>query len=76
MFFRADRPPGDGLRGHEVVGVCPEYAEAVERYFGPSRGAAWVSGFPPEVEMWRIAVTPEQVRILDFETRFPSASSR
>jgi hypothetical protein len=60
----------------KVVGVCAEYAEAAERYFGPSRGAAWVSGFPPDVEMWRIAVIPEQVRILDFETRFPSALSR
>jgi hypothetical protein len=60
----------------KVVGVCAEYTEAAERYFGPSRGAAWVSGFPPDVEMWRIAVIPEQVRILDFETRFPSALSR
>lgn len=32
-----------------------------------------MSRFPPEVEMWRIAVAPEQVRILDFRTRFPSA---
>ena len=57
----------------KVAGVCAEYAKAAERYFGPDQGAAWVSRFPPEVEMWRIAVAPEQVRILDFRTRFPSA---
>ncbi|MCE0762165.1 pyridoxamine 5'-phosphate oxidase family protein [Pseudonocardia kujensis] len=59
-------------RVSKVTGVCAEYAEAAERYFGPEQGSAWLSRFPPEVEMWRIAIVPEQVRILDFETRFPS----
>ena len=57
-----------------VQGVVPEYAVAAQRYFGETQGQAWVeqvrSLFP---QMARIAVRPEWVGILDFETRFPSA---
>jgi Pyridoxamine 5'-phosphate oxidase len=52
--------------------VSPEYALAATRYFGPEQGPAWVSTLRGK-PMARIAVTPEWVGILDFETRFPSA---
>ena len=57
-------------------GIAPEYATAAERYFGPKQGQAWVNqlrGMVPT--MVRIAVTPEWVGLLDFQTRFPSAIS-
>jgi PPOX class probable F420-dependent enzyme len=57
-----------------VHGVVPEYGAAAERYFGEAQGRAWVEQartmFP---QMIRIAVRPEWVGILDFETRMPSA---
>jgi hypothetical protein len=59
-----------------VEGVVPEYAAAAERYFGPQQGQAWIKqlgGIVPN--MVRIAVTPEWVGLLDFQTRFPSAIS-
>src|ERR1700747_3336248 len=59
-----------------VRGIVPEYEAAAERYFGREQGQAWVSklrGMVPS--MVRIAVIPEWVGILDFETRFPSALS-
>jgi len=52
--------------------VSPEYELAATRYFGPEQGPAWVSTLRGK-PMARIAVTPEWVGILDFETRFPSA---
>jgi hypothetical protein len=58
----------------QVGGMVPEYAEACVRYMGPEAGAAWVeqmSGQP----MAKITVTPQEVRLLDFVTRFPSAMS-
>jgi len=57
-----------------VEGVVPEYAQAAARYFGPEQGRAWVEqlrGKSPK--MVRIAITPEWVGVLDFETRLPSA---
>lgn len=57
------------------TGVVPEYALAAERYFGEEQGRAWVAQFPADVAMVRIAVRPQHVTILDFETRFPSAIS-
>ena len=69
------------LRGLAVVthadGVTPEYAQAAVRYFGPEQGKAWVE----QVKamnlggMARISVVPTYARILDFQTRFPSALS-
>lgn len=52
--------------------VSPEYALAATRYFGPEQGPAWVSTLRGK-PMARIAITPEWVGILDFQTRFPSA---
>jgi Pyridoxamine 5'-phosphate oxidase len=59
-----------------VKGIVPEYALAAERYFGREQGQAWVKqlrGTTPA--MVRVAITPEWVGILDFQTRFPSALS-
>jgi PPOX class probable F420-dependent enzyme len=57
-----------------VHGVVPEYAEAAERYFGSQQGKAWVAQLGAMVQdMVRIAITPEWVGLLDFQTRFPSA---
>jgi Pyridoxamine 5'-phosphate oxidase len=57
-----------------VDGIVPEYALAAERYFGPERGKAWVAHLNKMGGgMVRIAITPEWVGILDFQTRFPSA---
>jgi len=62
-----------GRASVEVVDdVSPEYALAATRYFGPEQGPAWVSTLRGK-PMAHIAVTPEWVAILDFETRFPSA---
>lgn len=55
-----------------VEGVAPEYAQAAERYFGCEQGRVWVEqirGRSPQ--MVRIAITPEWVGVLDFETRLP-----
>jgi nitroimidazol reductase NimA-like FMN-containing flavoprotein (pyridoxamine 5'-phosphate oxidase superfamily) len=57
------------------TGVVAEYALAAQRYFGTEQGNAWVAQFPEDVPMVRIAVRPEHVCILDFESRFPSAIS-
>jgi hypothetical protein len=65
------------IRGSATVtehgGVIDEYAEAAVRYFGKEQGTAWVAQFPPDTRMYRIAVRPDVVTIVDFETRFPSA---
>ena len=61
-------------RVETVVGVVPEYALAAERYFGPEQGRAWVAQVGGMFShMARIAVKPDWVAVLDFETRFPSA---
>ena len=52
--------------------VCPEYALAASRYFGPEQGPAWIGTLRGK-PMARIAITPRWVGILDFQTRFPSA---
>jgi hypothetical protein len=57
-----------------VQGAVPEYVLAAERYFGPEQGKAWVAQIGGMFShMARIAVTPEWVAVLDFETRFPNA---
>jgi hypothetical protein len=56
----------------EVQGVVPEYALAAGRYLGKERGEAYVGSLPTDIRMGRIAVHPDQVVVLDFETRFPS----
>jgi hypothetical protein len=69
------------LRGDATVewvhGVPAEYAAAAQRYFGPEQGSAWVDQVSrPGMRMARIAVRPDWVRVLDFETRFPAALAR
>jgi hypothetical protein len=59
----------------QAEGVVPEYAQAAARYLGKEQGEAYVGSLPPAIRMGRIAVRPEQVVVLDFETRFPSAVS-
>jgi PPOX class probable F420-dependent enzyme len=57
-----------------MQGIVPEYATAAERYFGSQQGKAWVEQLRSMTqEMVRIAITPEWVGLLDFQTRFPSA---
>jgi hypothetical protein len=56
-----------------VSGVVPEYAQAAARYLGSEYGQAYIASLPANVPMARIAVHPEAVVLLDFETRFPSA---
>jgi hypothetical protein len=59
-----------------VDGIAPEYEAAAKRYFGEERGRAWVEQVKSTGGgMGRIAIRPEWVAILDFETRFPSALS-
>jgi len=63
-------------RMQPVSGIVPEYAAAAERYFGPKQGQAWVAQLSQMISsMIRIAVTPEWVGLIDFQTRFPSAIS-
>jgi hypothetical protein len=58
-----------------VDGITSEYQQSAIRYFGEEQATAWVSQFPTDMQMWRIAVRPDEVAILDFESRFPSALS-
>jgi hypothetical protein len=57
----------------EIQGVVAEYAQAAVRYLGKDRGEAYVGSLPPDIRMGRIAVRPDQVVVLDYETRFPSS---
>jgi hypothetical protein len=63
------------VRGHARVelldDVGPEYERAATRYFGPEQGLAWVSTLRGK-PMARIAVTPQWVGTLDFETASPA----
>jgi hypothetical protein len=57
-----------------VKGIVPEYALAAERYFGEQQGESWVAQLASMIQdMVRVAITPECVGLLDFQTRFPSA---
>ena len=60
----------------QVRGVVPEYAKAAARYLGEQAAQAYVGSLPPDLGMTRIAVRPEHVVVLDFETRFPSAVAK
>ena len=59
----------------EIQGVVAEYAQAAVRYLGSAQGEAYVGSLPSDIRMGRIAVRPDHVVVLDFETRFPSAVS-
>lgn len=66
------------LRGKAQVdivdGVPEEYTAAARRYFGEEQGNAWVEQVGQLLsQAGRIAVRPEWVSIIDFQTRFPSA---
>jgi len=55
-------------------GIIPEYVAYCTRYMGPEGGAAWVQQVSPLIKvMIRVAIRPEWVGIIDFETRLPSA---
>lgn len=57
-----------------VDGIVPEYQLAAKRYFGEAPGRAWVEQLRGMTTgMARIAIRPEWVGVLDFQTRFPSA---
>jgi hypothetical protein len=48
--------------------------KAGRRYFGPEQGDGWVQPMRSMVDgMAQITIEPREVRILDFEARFPSA---
>jgi Pyridoxamine 5'-phosphate oxidase len=58
----------------DVDGIVAEYAAAHLRYYGPEQGAANVAEVDrPGVRMARIALRPNWVGVLDFQTRFPGA---
>ncbi len=57
-----------------VEGVVPEYAAMSRRVMGEDQGNAWVEQVRAmSPRMARVAVRPEWVGVLDFQTRFPSA---
>ena len=64
-----------GTAAIETVNEIPEeYTAAARRYFGEEQGQAWSDQMGQlSVEMARIAIRPEWVGTLDFETRFPNA---
>lgn len=60
-----------------VDGVPPELEVTATRYMGPAAGRAWterVARMSPRNV--RIAVRPDWVNVLDFETRLPSGTAR
>jgi hypothetical protein len=60
-----------------VEGVATEYAAAARRYFGEEQGAAWIDQVSQMLpRMARIAVRPDWVGIIDFQTRFPEALAK
>ncbi len=57
-----------------VAGTPPEYDASARRYEGEEAGSGWLEQVHALFShMARIAIRPEWVGILDFETRFPSA---
>ena len=60
----------------EVEGSFPEYEAMARRYLGEEGGQQFLELRKQKFARWtRIAIRPEQVRVLDFQTRFPSAWS-
>jgi hypothetical protein len=58
-------------------GIIPEYAAYCYRYMGKEGGDAWLQQVSQLITtMVRVAIRPEWVGILDFQTRFPSAVER
>ncbi|MEV4517567.1 pyridoxamine 5'-phosphate oxidase family protein [Dactylosporangium sp. NPDC049525] len=60
----------------EVDGIVPEYIMAQHRYGGAEQGAANIAAVDhPGTRMFRIAVRPTWVGVLDFQTRLPGGAS-
>ena len=57
----------------EVNGVADEYAQAARRYLGDGAEQYLASIESPDTVMARIALAPEWVGLVDFESRFPAA---
>jgi hypothetical protein len=56
------------------AGIIPEYTAYSIRYMGREGGEAWLQQVSQLMKtMVRIAIRPEWVGIIDFETRLPSA---
>lgn len=65
------------IRAQIVDGIVPEFAAAAERYMGKEAGQGFIEQATPLMrQMARIAITPEWVKIFDFEHRFPSPYAR
>ena len=63
------------MTSHE--GIIPEYKAYCYRYMGQEGGDAWLQQVSQLIHtMVRIAIRPEWVGLLDFETRLPSAVER
>jgi len=82
LTIDTDAPPHHvlSIRGTAEVtrreGVVAEYAEAAVRYLGKEQGEAYTTSLPPDIRMGRIAVRPDWVVLLDFQTRLPTALER
>jgi hypothetical protein len=72
------------VRGHASARVVdqpvdetfPEYAAMAQRYLGDDGAQQFLALARQTFTRWtRIAIRPEEVRILDFKQRFPSAWS-
>jgi hypothetical protein len=68
------------LRGVASVQVFPEpfaeYPSMARRYLGDAGGEQFLTALRQMFQAWaRIAIQPQEVRILDFQGRFPSAWS-
>jgi hypothetical protein len=66
------------LRGNaeitEIDGVATEYAEAAHRFLGEEQAASYLAQIDqPGTRMARIAVRPDWVALMDFQSRMPSA---
>ena len=58
----------------EVEGFFPEYAAMARRYLGEEGGEQFMGLATQRFTRWaRIAIRPEEVRLLDFRTDLPSA---
>jgi hypothetical protein len=58
-------------------GIIPEYVAYCNRYMGLEGAQAWLQQVSALIQtMVRIAIKPEWVGIIDFETRLPSAVER
>jgi hypothetical protein len=54
----------------------PEYQAMAHRYLGDAGGQQFLAALDQTFDRWvRIAIRPEDVRILDFQARFPGAWS-